>query len=225
VAKEEKAQPFDQAWEALKADPSVQFNLAPVPPDPKSPPWIEALGRFLERLLSPIGDFLQWLFSWLPGPPAIRGILGVILGAAVLLLLWLLFDRLRRGQWTLPEGQIKQSAEEEAAWRPDEAPVRSWLEEADMLAREGRFAEAVHCLLRRSVEDMARRWPDAVSPGLTSRELARSSLLSERARPLFTGLAALVEQSFFGGASVSETGWREARNAYGSFALPETWRA
>ena len=47
----------------------------------------------------------------------------------------------------------------------------------------------------------------------------------ERARPLFAGLARTVEDSLFGGRPVGEPRWHEAREAYGSFALPETWRA
>ena len=49
-------------------------------------------------------------------------------------------------------------------WAPEEAGARSWLEEADALAREGRFAEAIHHLLFRSVEDICRRRPALVAP-------------------------------------------------------------
>ncbi|WP_426266894.1 DUF4129 domain-containing protein [Sphingomonas sp. LHG3443-2] len=229
MAKGETTQPFDRAWEALKADPSVQFNLTPAPPDPKPPEWLEAIGRFFQAILRPVGHFFQWLFGWLPGPPATRLILGVLLAAGVAALLWMIVDRARRGDWRFSRRQRAAVAagggSEQGAWLPQEMPVRSWLEEADELARQNRFADAVRCLLLRSVEDMATRRPDAVRPGLTSRELARSALLTERARPLFAGLARLVEDSHFGGREVGESGWREAREAYGSFALPETWRA
>jgi len=229
VAKKETTQPFDSAWEALKSDSSVQFTLTPAPPEPKPPEWLEAIGRFFQAILRPVGQFFQWLFGWIPGPPAARLILGILLAAGVTVLLWMIIDRLRRGSWHFSRRQQPAVASDgirhEDAWVPQEIPVRSWLEEADDLARQNRFADAVHCLLLRSVEDMATRRPDAVRPGLTSRELARSALLTERARPLFASLARLVEDSHFGGRAVAESGWREAREAYGSFALPETWRA
>ncbi|GAA4034700.1 hypothetical protein GCM10022281_13580 [Sphingomonas rosea] len=222
------AQPFDKAWEALKADRSVQFDLTPAPPEPKPPEWIEAFGRFVQAVMRPVGRFLRWLFDFLPDAPYARILLGALLVAGLLIIIWLIVERVRAGHWHLPWRHEAEDAPDmanaELAWLPDEQPVRSWLEEADVLARQGRFAEAVHCLLLRSVEDMARRRPDTVRPGLTSRELAGSALLPERARGLFARLARTVEASLFGGRPVAENGWIEARDAYASFALPETWR-
>lgn len=229
MVEKSSAKQFDQAWQALKADGTVQFDLTKSPAEPKPPEWLEAIGRFFEAILRPIGRAFQWLFSWMPDAPYARILLGILLAVGVALLVWLILDRLRHDEWSLPWRRRQAAAEDaglgDVAWLPEAAPARAWLEEAEALARQGRFAEAVHCLLLRSVEDMARRRPDAVRPGLTSRELARSSLLTERARPLFAGLARTVEDSLFGGRPVGEPRWREAREAYGSFALPETWRA
>lgn len=229
MARKGSTQPFDKAWEALKSDPSVQFDLTRAPPDPKPPEWLEAVGRFFQAMLRPVGQFFQWLFGWIPGPPATRLILGILLAAGVAALLWMILDQARQGNWRFSrqkrDSVAPDNSSDQDAWLPHEVPVRSWLEEADELARQKRFADAVRCLLLRSVDDMAKRRPDAVRPGLTSRELTRSALLTERARPLFAGLARLVENSHFGGRAVSENGWREAREAYSNFALPETWRA
>lgn len=228
VEQENAAQPFGEAWEALKADRSVQFQLTPTPPEPEMPAWIEALGRFLESILRPVGRFAQWLFSWMPDAPYARIALGILLLVGVLTLVWLIADRVRHGDWSPPwrsrAAPAPTMGAAELAWLPEEASARAWIDEADALARQGRFAEAVHCLLLRSIEDMAQRWPDAVCPSSTSRELAMSEILTERARPLFTGLARLVEESLFGGRPVGESGWREARGVYTRFALPETWR-
>lgn len=229
MAEKSSAQQFDQAWGSLKADRTVQFDFIKTPAEPKPPEWLEAIGRFFEGILRAIGRALQWLFSWMPDAPYARSLLGTLLVIGVALLVWLIVDRLRHDEWRLPwrrrEGGAAEAVAGDVAWLPEEMPARAWLEEAEALARQGRFAEAVHCLLLRSVEDMARRRPDAVRPGLTSRELARSALLTERARPLFAGLARTVEDSLFGGHPVGEPRWHEAREAYGSFALPETWRA
>lgn len=220
------AQPFEQAWKALKADPSVQFSITPKPPEPKSPEWIEALGRLLDMVLRPIGRFLAWLFGWLPDAAYARILLVVLLIGGLLLLASIIAVRLREGEWRFRLRRHSESTGTvpEMEWVPEDAPARAWLDEADALAREGRFAEAVHCLLLRSVEDLVRRRPDAVRPATTSRELASSSLLPERARPLFTGLAQAVEESLFGGRPVGEAGWCDARDAYREFALAGTWR-
>jgi hypothetical protein len=112
----------------------------------------------------------------------------------------------------------------EEAWAPEAAPARAWLNEADAMARQGRFAEAVHHLLTRSIEDIARRRPRLVRPALTSRELAAATDIPPSARDLFAGIARLVEKSLFGGRPVSAEDWETARAAYADFALPGTWR-
>ena len=103
--------------------------------------------------------------------------------------------------------------------------MRAWLREADALAADGRFAEAIRQLLFRSVEDIGKRRPRLVRPALTSRELAASDALPGAARSLFAGIAAKVEHSLFGRRAVSEGDWRDARAAYAEFALPGSWRA
>lgn len=225
--KQAAAQPFDQAWRALKADSSLQFELAPAPPPAKPPEWLEALGRLVESILRPIGRFLSWLFSWLPDAAYARGLLIVLLVAGAAALAWMIWVRVKDGRWQWPwrrATEVAQLPDHPMEWQPEELPARAWLEEAEALAQAGRYAEAVHCLLLRSVEDIARRRPDAIRPALTSRELTNSALLPDRARSLFGGLARLVEQSLFGGRPVGASGWEDAREAYSQFALAGTWR-
>ena len=110
----------------------------------------------------------------------------------------------------------------EEDWAPEEAGARSWLEEADALAREGRFAEAIHHLLFRSIEDIANRRPAVVRPALTSRELAASDGIPGRARDLFAAHCARWSSAACSaaGRSVSATG-SSAREAYSDFALAD----
>jgi hypothetical protein len=141
--------------------------------------------------------------------------------------LWAIYNRLRFGEWRLclPRLRSVDAPPLDEEWVPDEVGARSWLEEADALAREGRFAEAIHHLLFRSVEDIANRRPALVRPALTSRELAASEGIPGRARELFAGIARLVECSLFGGRPVNEGDWLQARGTYSDFALPSSWRA
>lgn len=218
---------FAAAHAALKADSSVQFTM-PRAPQPQPPPqWVIDFFEWLGRALRPIGRFFAWLGSFFPDAPYARIFLWTVLAVAAALLLWMIYQRLRYGEWRLPRRRVAQPAVVdmvEEAWAPDAAPVRAWLREADMLAEQGRFAEAVHHLLFRSIEDIAKRRPRLVRPALTSRELAAADAIPGPARDLFAGIARLVERSLFGGRAVDAADWTQARAAYRDFALPGAWR-
>lgn len=112
----------------------------------------------------------------------------------------------------------------EPEWRPEAGPARQLLREADALAAAGHYAEAVHLLLRRSIEEIERHRPHLVRPALTSRDIAADPALPRDARRVFSGIATIVETSLFGGRPVNAAGWDEARTAYEDFALPQAWR-
>jgi hypothetical protein len=219
---------FGQAYKGLRADPSVQFGLVPPNPRPKPPAWLEALGRFLkDYIFSPIGRALKWVGSFLPDAPYARIFLWSVLALAALLLIWAIYNRLRHGEWRvrLPRRAHAEAIPDDEDWAPGEVPMRAWLEEADALAREGKYAEAIHHLLFRSIEDIANRRPNLVRPALTSREIAASHGIPARARELFAAIARMVERSLFGGRPVGERDWQEARGAYSDFAVAGAWRA
>jgi hypothetical protein len=163
----------------------------------------------------------------MPDAPYARILLWTVLVAAALGFVIMVYRRIREGEWRLPGRRrpvgVEAEAEEEA-WAPEAAPARSWLREADALAAEGRYAEAVHHLLFRSIEDIGRRRPRLVRPALTSRELAAAEALPPPARSLFSRIAGLVEHSLFGGRAVEAADWTEARSAYADLVLPGTWR-
>jgi hypothetical protein len=217
---------FTQAYEALRHDPSIQFNLTPPPPPPTPPPWLKAFFEAIGKALEPIGRLLSWIGSFLPEAAYARILLWVVIAAGAVALCVALYNRIRTGEWKLrlPRLAPSQLTEEDEEWVPTESGALSWLEEADALAREGRFAEAIHHLLFRSIEDLASRRPTLVRPALTSRELAAAPGIPERARDLFATIARSVERSLFGGRRVGEGEWLGARKAYSEFALPTAWR-
>jgi hypothetical protein len=222
-----KAEQFAHAYRALRHDSSIQFNLTPPPPPPQPPHWLKAFFDWLGNLLKPVGRFLEWLTSFLPNAQYARVLLWAVIALGAAALLWALYNRIRYGEWRLrrPRLATAEAIEAEGEWSPEAAGARSWLEEADALARQGRFAEAIHHLLFRSIEDIAKRRPALVRPALTSRELAASEGIPGGARDLFASIARLVERSLFGGRSVGEPDWLKARQAYSDFALPTAWRA
>ena len=223
------AERFAAAHRALRANPDIQFDLHRMPPPRQPPAWLKALGEWLRSVFRPVGRFLDWLGSFLPDAPYARILLWSVLIAVAIALGWRIWTRFKEGNWRLPRWRrrgtaVAESAEEEQ-WQPEAAPVRAWLEEADVLAGEGRFAEAAHHLLIRSVEDIGRRRPGLVQPALTSRDLARAQAVPPRARELFAGIAAVVERSLFGGRAVDAHDWAECRSAYADFARTTAWKA
>lgn len=215
------------AHAALRADPSVQFSLTRSPPPPETPEWLKALGRWLSHLFRPIGRFLRWLSGLMPDAPYARILLWAVLVLIVAALVWMIVERWRSGEWRLPVRRHARAPvpADDDEWVPDAEPARAWLQAADGLAAEGRFAEAIHYLLFHSIEDIARRRPALRRPSLTSRELASAALLPGAVRPLFARIAALVERSLFGGRPVDLADWEAARAAYADLALPQRWRA
>lgn len=107
--------------------------------------------------------------------------------------------------------------------RPEQARARALLEDADRLAAEGRFAEAVHLLLFRSIDEIQEKRSGAIGRSLTSREIGALGVLPDTVREALSPIIRLVERSFFGGREVDERGWKQARSSYESFAFGEAW--
>ncbi|MDB5692319.1 MAG: hypothetical protein JWO81_1382 [Alphaproteobacteria bacterium] len=222
------ARSLADAHRALKADTSIQFNLQPAPAPPAPPLWLRSFFHELGHVLRPIGRGLDWIGSFMPNAPYAHIFLWTVLALAALALVALAVQRIRTGEWRLPRRRraaLSADAEEEPGWAPEAAPARAWLNEADALAGQGLYAEAVHHLLFRSVEDLAKRRPRLVRPALTSRELAAAEAVPPAARDLFARIARLVERSLFGGRAVDSGDWSAARMAYADFVLPRSWRA
>jgi hypothetical protein len=221
------ADSFSSAYHALRADSSVQFNLAPPNAPPKLPPWLEAILKAIGHTLEAVGRFFKWIGSFFPAPPMARFLLWTLIAVAAAALAWVLYNRIRYGEWRLGLSRAAAEAdvETDAEWAPSEVHAHSWLAEADALASEGFFAEAIHRLLFRSVEDVARRRPALVRPALTSRELAAAEGVPVRARELFSRIARLVERSLFGGRPLGESDWLSARRAYSDFVMAAAWRS
>lgn len=200
AAKAEAAQGFDEAYRRLIDSGRYQTEMsrAELSPPPEAPGWLQ---RLLEWLAG-TGGFWEALLWCLAALAA--GALLFFAGRA----LYRTYAERRRDDG---------SAEPE--WRPEEGAARALLDEAEALARAGRYAEAAHLLLQRSLEDIDARLPDFLQPALTSRDIAAAERLPEAARSAFSTIAAVVERGIFARRPVDEAGWSEARAAYGRFAF------
>ena len=195
-----------RAQAALLKQSDIQFDFKPVViPDP--PPWLKKLLEAIGHLLMGIAPAFKYIFWG-----------GIIIGAAVILyfLIWEL-AAIRFG-WRRRTKAAPVKLDQ--AWAPSAAKARTLIEDADRLAAEGRYGDAVHILLFRSIEDIDQRWPGSVRPALTSRDIIEHPRLSDAARRIFAEIARVVERSFFGGAPVGEADFRALRQAYSAFALP-----
>jgi hypothetical protein len=85
------------------------------------------------------------------------------------------------------------------------------LSEADRLARQGAYGEALHLLLLYCLNEMRRRFGLGLPPSLTSREILGLSVLPEIRRLGLSVIVSAVEISHFGGRPVDETTYQLCR--------------
>lgn len=200
-------------WQELRADGDVQFAPVTIPEiPPREPNWFERLladlFEVLAELLAPIGRALGASWWWL------QWVLVALVAAFALVLL----VRLVAPGWTRRGKQAAEAAAQDE-WRPDTAASLALLEDADRLAAEGRFDEATHLLLQRSVGHISAARPDWTRPSSTARELAALPALPDAARSAFSVIAERVERSLFALRSLDRADWEAARAAYAQFAL------
>ncbi len=196
---------FDKAHRQLVGDSAIQFELTPYVIQPP-PAWVKALAQFFDSAF-----------------PLLRVLFWAAVALAVVLLLVAIGRRVQDGRWSWPRRGPKLP-EPAPSWRPEEAPARALLSEADALAAQGRYAEAAHLLLFRSIEDIDNRRPNLVRPALTSRDIAGAPVLPAGPKSSFSKIVMMVERSLFGGRSLGEGEWRECRAAYEDFAFAPAWR-
>jgi hypothetical protein len=125
-------------------------------------------------------------------PPEIAWLLAAI---GIGLLLYMFRDMLpalgfaARGGWTAEE----ETAAEASAKAPEKV-----LAAADDLAGQGRFVDAMHVLLMQGLFDIRQHLDEEFSDSLTSREILRSTKLSERGRHSLRDIVSRVEWTYFG---------------------------
>ncbi|MFN3387398.1 MAG: hypothetical protein ACK40O_00575 [Allosphingosinicella sp.] len=193
---------FAEAHRQLVADGAIQLDLQRFQPKPP-PAWLKRLFEMLEGT-GPVFTALFW----------------ILLAIGVLLLVYHLLRFLEaKGVF----GGRGGGEDDGAQWRPQEAPARALLEEADRLAAAGRYSEAAHLLLYRSIEDIDDRRPDLVRPALTSRDIAGAPALPAGPRAAFSRIVLLVERSLFGGRALDGGDWVACRAAYEAFAFADEW--
>jgi hypothetical protein len=215
--------PPSQSGFGPPSDPSVmpppqQGPTVPLDPSSAAPPTPAPTPSPAPDLPTPSGggglDGVMHVFLWIAA------------GIALAILLYWLFNffrdrRPREDGKTIRSRRVKPEAE---AWRPAEAAAEQLLDEADVLASQGRFDEAAHLLLYRSIGEIDAHRPDLVRPALTSRDIAGHPALPSRPAAAFSRIAALVERSLFARRPLGPDDWQDCRAAYREFAFADGWQ-
>jgi hypothetical protein len=155
-----------------------------------------------------------------------QAFLWVAAGVALAILLYWLFTFFRdRGLGDRePRAKKERRKKEKEAWRLEEEQAVQLLDEADVLASQGRYDEAARLLLHRSIGEIDAHRPDLVRPALTSRDIAGHPLLPTGPAAAFARIAALVERSLFACRPLGPDDWQHCRAAYREFAFAEGWQ-
>jgi hypothetical protein len=90
------------------------------------------------------------------------------------------------------------TADEEGTGGTVARPPEQVLAAADDLAREGRFVDAMHVLLLQGLADIRRHLGEQFADSFTSREILRSTKLSEVGRGPLRDIITRVEWTYFG---------------------------
>jgi hypothetical protein len=195
-----------RAHDALLTHHDLQFDFPAFRP-PVTPQWLEELAKFIGRV---------WPHLWF------MGYLGWAVVIAIVLIVLFAVGRAIVGSDWWRESRRGQ-ADSPAEWRPTPEVARNLLREADALAAQGKYAEAVHLILLRSIQHIGEQVPNLVRPAMTSREIGALRQLPAAARNAFVAIARVVERALFAGLDIAAADFAQCREAYERFAFPGSW--
>ena len=191
------------AHDAVRADDTIQFDLADPPVEEPPPDWLLALFNWLAEL-GPVWRVIFWGLI-------VLAVVALIVALVPPLRAWVL-DR-----WTGRPRDV--DAADGGEWMPEQNRARALLADADALAQAGDYDAAVHLILLRSIDDIEAWRGDRLAPALTARDIAAVPDLPVAARGVFERLVAAVERSLFAGHRLGATDWENARADYAAIAL------
>ena len=131
----------------------------------------------------------------------------VLLGVAVVV--WSLRDSLPVFSRSRKIAARDQVPPPRPASRLEEAQL-----EADDLARQGHYSEAMHVLLFKSLNEIRRQLGISFAVSLTSREILRRIQLSDLGRQALAAIIASVERTYFGGHDASQADYADCRTNF-----------
>lgn len=210
---DETIQELEAAHKSLSRDPSFQQELPVLEIKPEKQP--DTIG-WLDALFDAIGAFFNALV------PLFKVLL---FGGAALLIGYILYsvgkafyDR-REQMKALLNRKAPDDSLKNVEIRPDEVFARNLLDEADKLAGEGRYGEAIRLLLHSSIRDMQERVHRKIGVSLTAREIGRLGDMPDKSRTALHDIIHTVEINVFAGQDVGKAEYDKTRGDYQIFAF------
>lgn len=142
-------------------------------------------------------------------PGIVRYLLWAIVIVGIPVIVWSL-----RGSLQLVGRSRKIVVQEEGASSPSLEQSNRMTEarlEADDLARQGRYGEAMHLLLLNSLSEMRRQLGISFAISLTSREIVRRVQMPDTGRDSLTAIIRSVERTHFGGEDADQADYSDCR--------------
>ena len=142
-------------------------------------------------------------------------LLYVAVGCGIVVLFYYLRDMLPG------RGIGQRSAWDETSELTGSGPARSDEAaqiEADELARQGRFVEAMHVLLLQGLNEMRKRLDLRFADSLTSREIVRQADVPSDARGALRDIIGWVERAYFGTYSATSHDYLACRQSFSALS-------
>ena len=144
--------------------------------------------------------FIRFIRSIYDARKGISTMALLVTALLVMLLLLAVCSNLR--QRSLPSlSSAKKNEKEPASFEAiaiDKVRMEQAQQEAESLARQGLYAEAMHALLLQSIAEMRRQLKLSISDSLTSREVLAAVPFADEARSAFADIIGGVEISLYG---------------------------
>ena len=132
-------------------------------------------------------------------PYTVSSVAEVLFYGSLVAIAVVVFMTWRDNLWSSSRARhLERSAEERTPTEKTAARMEKTQTEADKLACQGNFAEAMHTLLLRSVDELRCHLGVSIAASLTSREILRHVGLSSEGRFAFADIIDRVEVSYFG---------------------------
>lgn len=162
--------------------------------------WVDTRSEeHAPREMSGIVSFVMW---------------GLVIVMGVLIVMWGMSELTKYGG----DAEVPASESQVAMQAAVDAIIEKPLGDADELARRGEYAEAIHTLLLRTLQELVKSSAVRVAPAMTSREiLARVPLLAD-ARDALAGLITAVEITHFGDEPANAADYQRCREQFNVFA-------
>jgi len=139
----------------------------------------------------------------------------VLFCVSLAVIAFVVFKTWRDNLWSSSRAhRLRRSAEESAHFAESAMRMERTQIEADDLAARGNFAEAMHVLLLRSVDELRRYLSVSIAASLTSREILRHISLPQEGSFAFADIIDRVEISYFGAHHPCADDYKACRSSF-----------